>query len=313
MKLMSRKSVFISLFIFSFLFFVYWTFPYEVIKESVTSEISRSTGMNVFIKSLGPNFPFGIEANGVQLESGVAGVAAELQAVDVNVSVPWLALGQLKLIVSVEGPKGKGTLDLATRLSLLSMVSGKPLMPSMIMFEADEFPLDNFVKFLLAYVSTGPGANPMIAPLLAKIGFTGKLNANIDLDLDVGEPTQSNGTLEIKFSDASLILSDPSLALPDQKFSKALIRARLDSGTLAFDDASGLTAEELDFGLQGRVTLRPVLPSSMLDLKLPIKLSGGLQSSFGFILGAISGGASNGSELTYGIRGTLGEVQANPI
>lgn len=306
-----RRAGYIALFVVSFLFFIYYTFPYEVVKESVAADVSRATGMNLTIKKLSPNFPLGLQADGVRLAANTPGAEAEFKSVDVDIGVLWLLLGQLKIKVRVTGKDG-GRLWFAARIGVPRLFSARGPVPSSVTLESSKFVLDDIVHFLLGWVAEDPNTNPLLGPLLSKIGFVAKLDGNIALDLDVDEPTQSQGMAEIIFTDAMLKLSDPSLNLPDQKFSKAMIKAKLENGTLAFDDKSGLTAQEMDVGFQGKLTLKPIIGSSLIEMRIPVKMEKDLNSQFGFILDMFAGGPKNGI-VTFQLRGSLVQPLFTPI
>ena len=58
MKKFGKFSAYAALAISSFIFFLYLTFPYEVLKETAILKISEATGLSIEMSDLGPKFPF---------------------------------------------------------------------------------------------------------------------------------------------------------------------------------------------------------------------------------------------------------------
>mgnify|MGYP005710413029 CR=1 FL=1 len=124
----------------------------------------------------------------------------------------------------------------------------------------------------------------MVAPLLTAIGIAGKLQADIDLDLDQGDPTQSTGKIDVSLKNAKLILSDPTLGLEDETFSKALFKSTLVGGVLTIDKSSGFRSEGLKVDMRGKITLKKRLMASQLDITINLELFKGLKDLLGFIV-----------------------------
>lgn len=302
-----KKAVLIGglilLFLFSFVFFLYLTFPYEVLKESLAAQVSGATGYSIQIGELGPRIPLGIKAKSVRIESPSGASAIKLDRVTVAIGILPLLIGRLSVDTEVEN--GAGSLELGLRFGLLGLMKGAPL-PRHVTLSAISFPIDDFTRFGLASAGGG-GANPMLSTMLATIGMNGKLNGVIDFALDADDATQSKGQAELKINGAALTFSDATIGLPDQIFTKALIKAKMDSGTLVIDNTSGFVAEELEISLDGKVSVKAVPTASQLNMKVGFKLHKGLKEKFGFLIDAILGRASADGQLTMQILGTLAE------
>lgn len=301
----------VALFFFSFSFFLYLTFPYEVLKESLAAELSAGSSFNIQIGELGPKIPLGIVAKDVQVSPQSGGKALKIARVDVSVSMFWLMLGKISTNLTLS-TNDKGVLDLGLDIGLFQLL-GKSPMPSLISMDSNQYPIDDLVGFGLGAYASSPAINPMLPPLITALGFTGKLNAAVKLRLNQSEPSQSTGSAEITLVNGILKLSDPALGLTDQKFSAATIKAALKDGTLAFDPKSGFIAEELALTINGKVAFKSSLQQSGLDLNIGIKLDKDLRDKFGFVIDMVGGGQPKNGELTVKLRGSVAQPAVETI
>jgi hypothetical protein len=125
--------------------------------------------------------------------------------------------------------------------------------------------------------------------------------------LDAKNPIQSTGNADLHLTNAVLKLSHPSLGLPDQVFKKALIKAKVENGSVVIDRSSGFIAEELELLADGKVMLRSQPGASQLDMKIIFRLNAGLKEKFGFLIDAMTGSATSEGRLTMQVRGSLDE------
>lgn len=309
-KKILRIASLAALFVVSFCFFLYVTFPYEVLKEVLTSEISKATGYTVQVDKLEPRFLFKMQAKDLSVEPPRGGFSVQFSNVEAGVRLLPLFIGRLGLI-AVARTKDGGTLSVSTSLSLFKLLGSIKKSSDIIIdvlskldIEAKNFPIDGLTRLAFSTLSSLPSMNPLVAPLLEKVGFNGKLTATVDLGLDTKDFAKSSGNIDIHLANAVLKLSDPSVGLPDQVFSKALIKASLGTGTMTFDPSSGFTAPELDFGLKGKIALKPTIEASLLDLSMALKLEKTLQSQFGFVVDAMAG-STRGGNVTIQLRGPV--------
>jgi type II secretion system protein N len=302
-----RKSVkyaaYVVFFFISLLFFVYITFPYGVLKETLRNQISAASNFDVRINSLSPRLLIGMNAQGVDIRPKGSEAVLSFKNVSVSINPFSLLLGRIGIGLKVEEQTG-GKLDIGLGLGIFSLISGNPL-PSSINVQASSFSLDNLGKFGLTYLSDAPDTNPLVGPLLKKIGISGKLVGKVDLRLDSSDPSKSSGMTDININQAVLKLNDPSLNLPDQNFSKAQLKASLDSGRFVIDPVSGFKASELDLTFKGKVDVKPQIDNSSLDLIVGVKLDNELKNQFGFIMDAVTKQTTNG-EMSLQLRGPLG-------
>jgi hypothetical protein len=306
MKKVLHALLYVALFIFSFALFLFITFPYEVLKESLSAEISQQSGMQVRIGEMGASLPLGLKAKDIKIENGPSSLA--LKSLSANVSVFSLLLGKVRAQAGVEAGQGAsmGDMEVGVDFGILDLIKGEQT-PRHLSFIAHGFPIEPVVSFALMQAANAPGANPMVAPLLSALGVAGALNSKIEMDLDSKNPTQSSGSMDVSFNKAILKLSHPSLGLPDQEFKRAGIKAKVEGGKLMIDKASGFFADEIELAIpKGEVTLKADPTASLLDVTLGLQLNKGLKEKFGFIIDAIVGNAASDGKLTVQIRGPMG-------
>ena len=302
MKKVLNALVYVLLFFASFALFLFITFPYEVLKESLSAEISQATGFTVRIGEMAASLPLGVTAKKIVIESPDGAASMTLSSLSADVSILRLFLGRVHAGAEVKA--GSGMMETGLDFGIMDLVRGIAV-PRHIAFDAKAFPIDEAVKFGLSMAASSPTANPMVAPLLSAIGVSGGLNAKVDLDLDNKNPADSSGSLDLNLTKAVLKLSNPSLGLTDQEFKKAQIKAKVEKGLVVFDNSSGFISEELELTTEGKITLKAVPTASLLDLKIAFKLDKGLKEKFGFVIDAIVGNAQSDGKLTMQVRGPM--------
>lgn len=304
MDKISNKVGLIGLFFVSFFLFLYLSFPYGVLKEAIASQIQVATGVNVRIEELGPAFPFGFEARDVEL-SGGGGAKVSFKEVGIRFSFLQLLLLRLGINIDVEAAN-KGYVEVDLGFSIVKLMSGAAALPSVVSVNAKSFPLDTLVSYGLKQLAADGAGGAMAGPILGALGFRGNLDGKVSVVLDSSALSQSSGDVQLAFSNAALILSDPSIGLPDQVFKVSQLKATMASGSLKIDPSSRFASDELELGVDGKINVKNSFNASDLDLKLLVKLSGGLGEKFGWVMDGLSGGASKGGNLNLQIRGTVG-------
>lgn len=303
-----RLASYASLFGASFLFFLYLTFPYEVLKESISSTVTKSTGWSLRMDSLSPKLPLGVYAGGVTIQTGSRG-ELKLGDVTIRLNILPLFIGRVSADLNVRSPDG-GRLDTRVSLSLIKMITAPktldPVSAGLVFVgvTGERFNIGPIADFGLGAVAGGPSMNPLLAPVLQQMAVSGKMNLRLALNPNMREVERSSGSIDFALTESAIRFSDAGLGLPDQSFSKAQIRAKLDAGTLTFDDRSGFTASDLDIGVKGKIMMRPVMSATGLELAVGIRLDKQLKSQFGFLLDAMTGGTGSGA-MNMQIRGAL--------
>lgn len=302
-----------AIFAVSFFFFLLVTFPYEILKESISNGLSRVTGLSITMSDFGAKLPIGMKASGLSVSSqGQKAKTIKLNQLSARINPFYAFAGKLAIKVYVENPD-QSAMDLFVVIPLSAAFgSGNPV-PSRIEVDARNFRVDELAAFALSAMASGNDVNPLLGPVLQAIAFSGKLDGAIDLSIDASAPQQSAGNIKIKFKDALLKLSDPSLGLPDQRFSKAGVQAALNNGVLVIEKGSGFESDELTLSAGGSVAIKSSLPTSQLQLEILVKLQKSLAEKFGFLLDAFSGGAAKNGELRLQVKGPLSQPTTQPI
>ncbi len=301
-RLVLQVVALVALFLVSFVLFLFLTFPYEVLKESLAAEISQSTGYIVRIGDMSADFPLGLTAEAVKIEAPTGAASLSFKTLSVDVSVLKFLLG--KVSVELSATAGSGEFELDADFGILDLIANQPV-PKHFSFVSKNFPLDDIAGFALNNAASSPTANPMVAPLLSAIGVSALLNGKADFSLDAKNPTQSTGEMEISLAKAVLKLSHPSLGLPDQEFKKASIGAKVEAGNVVFAKNSGFVSDELELLTEGKITLKQQPLNSLLDMKVVFRLNKGLKEKFGFLIDAMTGSATSEGQLTMQLRGPM--------
>lgn len=311
-KLNGRAGVSV-IFAVSFVFFLVVTFPYEILKESISNGLSRVTGLSITMDDFGAKLPIGMRASGLSVSSqGQKAKTIKLNQLAARINPLYILAGKLAVKVYIENPD-QSTMDVFIVIPLSAVLGRGDVIPSRIELDSQNFRVDDFAAFALSAMASGSDVNPLVGPVLQGIGFSGKLDGAIDLSIDASAPQQSTGTIKVKFKDAVLKLSDPSLGLPDQRFSKAGIQAALNNGVLVIDKGAGFESDELTLSAGGSVAVKSPLSGSQLQLEILVKLQKTLAEKFGFLLDAFSGGAAKNGELRLNVKGPLSQPSTQPI
>lgn len=286
------------LFVFSFLIFFLFTFPYGVVKEAVIGQLSQMTGYNIRVKDLGPSFLVGIDAEGIKLATSDNSAQYELASAEVNLSLLSLFIGRVTVDAELVG-KNKGTLEARLSWGIFQLLGGKGV-PSRINLNSKDFELGGLVNVYLK--ESSKTANELIKDLLTQIAFQANLNGRAELALAIDDPTQSTGTVDLQLKKASLDLTNPNLVIARQNFEKALIKGTLKGGKMVLDNSSAINSQELKVGLKGSSTLKNPMGNSLLDFGIDIRLEGSLKENFGVILSVVGG---TDGVLNYKINGSF--------
>lgn len=285
MKRLGITLTFIFVGVFSFLFFLYFTFPYEVLKEAIAMKASEESGLNIQLGELGPSFPFGLEAEKVKVTSP-GGHTLHIHKADVNVSLLNLLLGKLAVELELTDEK-KGVLDFQVKISLLKLLLRQGSLPNSIYLQADKFVFGKLIDFALNNQAQDPSVNVMLKPWLESVDVDGQLSALVDLSINEGDLSKSVGQANFSFDNTVIKSLNANLPIPDQRFSKALLKADLQNGILTIDKNSGLISQDLAVAFNGKIVQKPDLLKSQLDLDVGIEMGEPLMEQFGFVLNAL--------------------------
>jgi|GEM_PF-679373 len=284
-----RAVLFVALGIFSFLFFLYLTFPYGVIKEVVVSTVTdtlRKAGVpvRVSIGSLRPYWFTGLEVQNVQV-TNAADPNANLKIGEARVRLSVLPLLLGKATVNARVTQAGGAMEVRVDMPLLAAARGAQS-PSFAKVTFDRFALDPLANHGLAYArgSKDP-AMVLVLPLLAKTTAGGSLTGNVVLEnSDVMNFTRAKGSVRIDVADAFLHIDDATLKIPKQSFKDAKIDAKFENNAVVLTDVK-FKAEDIGVGLIGRVSLPEMQDNpAVADLDFDLSMHGEIEKNLGFIL-----------------------------
>lgn len=299
---MKKAVAYTILFILSFLFFVYTTFPYTIAKEALVNKISKATSLQISVRDLGPILPLGFSLGNVEVKVAGEEKGIEIEKLDVAMTLWKLLLLQLAVDIEMEDKNG-GVFDLSGAMGIIDLIGGS-FFPKAIELKAEQFDIGPFATFGLGKGKEAMRHQAMVADLIEKFGVSGLLTGNVDLALDASNIANSKGEVHLNLKKGVLKI-DPSLGMADQAFEKALVKAQLKSGRLTIDGRSGIKSQGLLLDIGGGINLRQNPMQSLLNMTMTVKLDRGLKDQFGFVIDSALGGR-NGT-LNYKISGALGQ------
>lgn len=310
MSRVSKIFSFVILFLMSFIFFTYLVFPYEVLKEVMSREVSNMTGLNLRIEKLEPK----ILGLGFNLENVVMkdGGSSDVKFDSVEVSVGILPLLWGSVSTNLEAKVGKADfLKIYAGFNLIGLVIRQEYVPRSLEVSSKKFPVGKFVNFFIRKQANemevsstiDPVMKAMLPPLLKDIELVAELFSEVDMDLDVDNLEKSKGTFSIELKNAVFNVNDPGLGIPKQSFSKALVKASIANGQFKFAPESGIQSSDLIVEYGGQISLKSRIDRSPMDIKAKVKLSGPLKEQFGVVLGLV--GAQKEDEVSLEVTGTL--------
>ncbi len=250
-----------------FVVFLYATFPYDRLAEMIVAQIeaprvSRTTGavipsgIELTIGHLGPTFLPGLEARDVTVRylpatPGGRAVTMDIERARVRVSLFALLLRRASVSFSVKGLGGEAEGEAVVNLS-----APRPGLRSME----------------LRLTDIGVGS---VGPLVQAVGLpmSGTATGTVNLEIPNGLIAQATGAVQMAVS--ALSIGDGRAQYQIPRFGGVTIEqiraGRLDvnvavrNGVATFE-RTGSHSAEFDLGIDGRVTLRPVLADSGMNL-----------------------------------------------
>ena len=305
----SKITLYSFVFILAFGFFALISFPYEFLKENISTMLSRESGVEVSIGKMTPALPLGFRFEDVKF-GRPGGKSAVIKTIQVKASILRLFIGRLGVSLFVGAGKS-GEMELFTSLGFSDIIGGV-FVPSSLDIKVDDFPMGDLAAFAFDHLAHMPGANPLLAPELKKLILRGDLSSVIQLSLNAKDPIQSQGSLSVKFKNSSFAMDDGYIA--EQIFKIAQIDAVMNRGRLDFAKGSGFQAQDIGIGFSGDVALKNPMLRSLLNLKIPIRMEGGIKEKFGILLEMqFLAGERLTSELTLQVTGPLDSPSVVPV
>jgi type II secretion system protein N len=232
--------MYVSVFVISFVVFLYWGLPYDVIKDRVLGMVEQQVGASysVNIEKLSPYWFTGVEIKGLSIKKPGAGkgdVFLNVREAKARASIFSLLLGTPSISFDMDMGKGEmsgsfkrsdETADLSVEMSDIDLKS-------------------------LAFVTKKIG-----------IMISSKIDGEINLKVDRQRPIRSEGQIafdldDMKIAATELKLGEMTMPLPDIVLSQGSgseVKLEVGQGTLAVKSFK-LTGGDLELDLTGKVFL----------------------------------------------------------
>jgi type II secretion system protein N len=251
MSRLLRIIAFAFLFVFCYVVFLYWVFPYDGLKDRIFAAIERQLGggITVSAKTFKPYWVTGADISGLSIEGpGPQGVVelANFKRVRARASFFSLLFGGKRVSFRIEVGKGE-------------IVGSAKLGEEQIGIDVDVDDLD-------------VASFPFVAQTLG-IKISSKLSGSASLAIDLAQPVRSSGTISLGIDDLRIAASEVKigespLALPDIQVAKgreSQIKISVGKGTATFDSfrfANG----DLPLDLKGKIFLSNKLENYRLNM-----------------------------------------------
>ncbi len=250
-------------YLFCFIVFLSWTFPYDKLKERLVATFNAeqraaTTPQELSIEELGPSFVTGVEAIGIRLVSPShdpkkPNASLLIDKARARISLLGLLVGNKNVTFSVEAFDGAAEGSFAD--------SGKA--------RAIDLTFDGMD---LAHVAT----------ITESAGFplAGRLYGTLKLDLPEGKASKANGTIDLEVremfagDDKGLTIKTQlgPFTLPRLKIGHFVIAGEAKDGVLKLSKI-GASGGDVDVVGDGRVQLRERATDAHLDVNLKFKIN----------------------------------------
>lgn len=240
-----------AIFVISFLLFLYWMFPYEILKDRVASAIEDPLArqVEVSIGAIEPYYFTGLDISDMKLIGRLNGETrpiAEFQRVKARASLFSLIFGNPSVSFLIKA--GKGEIEGSAKQTDEGLA---------IDVDFDEFDVDS-VKWLESQLG---------------IKLSGKLSGNVTLKIDRARPVRTAGKIDLSLDDFKLAASQltvggADIPLPDLVITKgrgSRLKLTVDKGAVNVDELK-LSDGDLGMDLKGKVFLSTVLSNYRLNL-----------------------------------------------
>jgi len=285
-----RKSVrtilWFGFFLLGFVFFLYLTFPYGVLKELMSAQIQKQTGYAIRMQNLKPALMIGIKGDKIVMQKLGASRSFEFDRARINLVLWKVLVGKASIRTKLSGKK-LGALTVQTDTPLISLIFGKASSGGVQVW-ADKFRVDDLSAFALNSMANSKGVSPVIQPILEQLGIDGQISGEVSLAMKNADPSTADGFVDLTLSNAQ-IRFDPEMGIPDQIIKKGLIAAKIKKGNVKIDRKTIIDASDLSLKLEGGVKIEKQTKNSQLGLTVNLGLGGQLLDSIGYFLPGLGG------------------------
>ncbi|MBL8602568.1 MAG: type II secretion system protein GspN [Myxococcales bacterium] len=296
-----RLGLYPAVFLFFFLTFVYFTFPYDRLAELIvaqveaprvsrTTGISTPSGLEMSIGRLGPTFLPGLEARdvtvtflpqaapGQTVPAGARPTVMELDRVKVRLSLLPLLIGHLNASFEIEGMSGtlEGSLSVLLNPPRPSTPGAAAPSPS---GRATPAPPPALTELQLEIKDINVA---QLGPMVQAVGLplNGRMSGNVNLTIPDGNVAQVGGAVTLAVD--RLMVGDGHAQFMIPRMGGVTIEqiraGRLElnivarNGALVFERTAS-HSPEFDLAIDGSVNLRPNTADSTLSLGIRFRLT----------------------------------------
>ncbi|MEN9809385.1 MAG: hypothetical protein RLZZ488_952 [Pseudomonadota bacterium] len=306
----------------SFLFFLYLSFPINVVKEVAVSKVNelfiqRRMPVRLSVASLKFKFPVGVSLEDIQVMN-VTDSDATVKIGRVAASLNVLPIFVGKIDASLRVTQSGGSLDVNVSDSLYSLfklaTAKNVRLPSgQLAVTFTNFEIKSLVANALAYVRAQDSPNLKTIEPFLKTEIGGQLTGLSTVELPpAGESFEkARANIDVKLVKAYLAFRDESIQIPQQDFSAARIRLNLAKKSLEITQDTKFIANDIGVDVAGRVNISDSLAVNDVNLKLALTLKGKLEEQFKYLLPAVFGcdqGKMVDGKMDFELSGSFGAL-----
>ncbi len=275
-----KYIIYLFVFAFSFVLFLYWMFPYDILKDRVASAIEAPLGgsVEVSIGGIEPYYFTGVEISNLKLVSRVNGEArpvADFGKVRARASLFSLLFGSPNISFLVRS--GKGEISGSGRQTDEGLD---------ISLDFDDFDIQSLKALESRY----------------GVKLSGKVQGSVELKIDKVRPVRTGGKVDLSFDDFKLAQSQLNIGgagipLPETAITKgrdSRLKLTIDKGAVSVDEFR-LAGGDLGLDLKGKVFLSTVLSNYRLNLTGSFAISDKLGQAIPFLFMAEKQKQADGS------------------
>lgn len=247
----AKIILFPLIFIVSFVFFLYWTFPYGVLKDKIIGMVEQQIGggIEVNIETLEPYWFTGVEVTNLvisDVSNSKEQPLLKCKRAYARASFFSLIIGRPNFSFDIEMDKGEVSGSFAQNDESLSIDA-----------EFDAFDLSSF-----QLISSRIGIN-----------LSSKIDGDISLKIDRTRPLQSTGQIDLTLSDLKVTPSEAKIGelaipLPDLTLAKgreSKIKIGVSKGAIVFDTLK-FAGGDLALDMKGKIFLSPKVENYRFNL-----------------------------------------------
>ncbi len=285
-----RMGGYSALAFFSFIVFLYFSFPFAVLKQTIVASISeqmRVAGLEVRLNmgTMRLDWLTGIVMKDVTI-TNLRDSSAQLKFDEVEARVRVLPLFMGRVGASLYVQQGKGTVSALVSIPISGLVSGAVTL-SEANLDFKNFAIDGFVAQGMGVLKGSQ--NPSMALILPLISVTtagGNLHGKINFDgSDPSAMERLKGKVNLEVKGMYLHIADNVWQIPKQEFTAARIDAGVENGSIVLGSNTQFVAPDIDVALGGKLV--PVNEGLDAALTLKIAMRGRIQQNIGNLVPAV--------------------------